>query len=285
MPYADLHHVTGRIRELAELFAVEVHHDWYEVDSEVGTLDQRQLWSWDSFERRLLAGPRFRFSRTEANYGEFSSDEIFSYLATVAAQLQTQFVKCSDSPLLLYRARCGGAGRYTSADELGSPSDAQAKPQRLSAAGVACFYAAEDATTALLEVRAESDETVALGEWAVRKPLVYADFMHDLALPSLFDPVGAKNRRHEQFLRDFVTRISRPKDLVIGDANSYLATQVLSEFLRYELPTPWKTGVDAVRFPSSIHPGGVNWVIFGRPDRGPAPVVTLVAPLPPVAAR
>ncbi|MCA1675139.1 MAG: RES family NAD+ phosphorylase [Actinobacteria bacterium] len=190
-------------------------------------------------------------------------------MATVAAQLQTQFAKRSDSCLLLYRARCAGAGQYTSADETRVTVRRAGKAAVPERGRSGLFLCRRGYTTALMEIRAESDEMVAIGEWVVRQPLVYADFVHDLARPSLFDPVGAKNRRHVQFLRDFVTRIRQPKDLDTGDANSYLATQVLSEFLRYELPTPWKTGVDAVRCPSSIHPGGVNWVIFGRPTEAP----------------
>ena len=47
---------------------------------------------------------------------------------------------------------------------------------------------------------------------------------------------------------------------------------------RYSLPTSHRRGVGAVRYPSSVRPGGVNWVIFGQPDRELTPRVNLVGP-------
>ena len=263
---------------LAESFASKIEHDWFLIDSEVGTIEERTMWSWDSFEQRLLSGPRFLFSPTETdpdNPPEMSANALFRYLAKLGERLQTDFVKRAESGLRLYRARACPTGYLSSPDELGSPRAAIALPQRLSAAGVSCFYASEDEETAVEETKSGDIERISVGHWNTTEPLVYADFASPFELPSLFDPASSPKRPDLRFLKEFVERVRRPTEQVRGDANSYLATQVLGEFLRYYLPTKWKPGVDAVRFPSSVRPGGTNWVLFGQPDREGEPRIKL----------
>ena len=261
---------------LAQAFADLIEHDWYRIGSEAGLPEDRRIWGWESFERRLLTGPRFLFSSTDAEWGEDSAEAVFDYLAELAAQIEAGFVKSHESGLVLYRARAHDERVYTTADELGSPPAAKTVPQRMSAAGVSCFYASEDADTATAEIRSRDDDCVSIGCWATAAPLVYVDFVTRPAMPSLFDYPASQQRTYIGFLHAFVERIQRPASEDLGDANSYLATQVLAEYLRYSLPTSHRRGVEAVRYPSSIQPGGVNWVIFGQPDREPRPRVNLV---------
>ena len=146
----------------------------------------------------------------------------------------------------------------------------------MSAAGVSCFYAAEDRSTAEAEVSASASEQVSVGRWVTTRQLTYADFATEPDLPSLFNCSVSKNRPYVLFLREFVERISRPADPKIGDANSYLGTQVLAEYLRFGMPTESGHGLDAVRYPSTARDGGVNWVIFGQRDQEDPPLIELV---------
>ena len=270
---------------LAEAFAGLIEHDWYEIGSEAGLPGDRRIWGWDSFERRLLTGPRFLFSSTDAEWGEESAEALFEYLAELAEQVQDGFVKKHEPGLSLFRSRSHREHVFTTADKLGSPPAAKTVPQRMSAAGVSCFYASEDAETARAEIRRRDDDRVSIGCWATTAPLVYVNFVSRPAMPSLFDYPGSQQRTYIRFLHDFVERIQRPASEDLGDANSYLATQVLAEYLRYSLPTSHRRGVDAVRYPSSIHPGGANWVIFGQPDRESTPRVNLIQANPPSRAQ
>lgn len=263
---------------LAESFAAGIEHDWYLIDSEVGTIDELSIWSWDAFKKRLLRGPRFLFSPTETdpdNPPEMSARALFSFLSRLGDRLQADFVKTAEPGLRLFRARTCSTGHLTSADELGSPPPSVALPQRLSAAGVSCFYASEDSETAIAETKPNAAEGISVGHWRTTETLVYADFARPVDFPSLFDPTASGKRPYILFLREFSERVTRPAEEDRGVANSYLATQVLGEFLRYYLPSQGKRGVDAVRFPSSIHSGGGNWVLFGQPDREPEPLIEL----------
>ena len=259
---------------VAESFVDSIHHDWYEIGSEAGLAEERHIWGWDSFEKRLLTGPRFLFSATEAEWGEESVESVFGFLARFAERIKTGFLKTHDPGLVLFRARAKRLETFRTADELGSPSASHASPQRMSAAGVPCFYAAEDRQTAVKEVKVRG-QCVSVGRWATTAPILYADFATRPAMPSLFDYPASKDRPFISFLREFVKRIERPARQDLGDANSYLATQVLAEYLRYSLPVDDRVGIDAVRFRSSRRKGGVNWVIFGQPDREPTPRIQL----------
>ena len=258
-----------------ERFAESIEHDWYEIGSEAGLTEERAIWGWDSFEERLLTGPRFLFSATEADWGEESAESVFRFIAGLAERITTGFLKTHDPGLTLFRARADESQVFTTADELGSPPPSEAVPQRMSAAGVPCFYAAEDCDTAAEEVKAPHSQRVSVGSWTTTTPLQYADFAGQPAMPSLFDYPASRDRPFISFLREFVKRIGRPARRDLGYANSYLATQVLAEYLRYGLPAGDRVGIDAIRFPSSIRDAGVNWGIFGQPDRGPTPRIQL----------
>ncbi len=197
----------GDATPLAQRFAEAVPHDWYELDSEVGTVDQRHLWSWKSFEDRLLSGPRFLFSSTTADWGEVSADDLFHFLAVLAAQLGPKIVNRAPSGQRLIRARSHKTNYYTTADDLGSPPPAKAVAQRMSAAGVSCFYAAEDESTAINEIRPALADVVSCGEWATTQPLVFVDFADGFDPPSLFDYIAAQNRPYHEILQAFVHHI------------------------------------------------------------------------------
>ena len=214
--------------------------------------------------------------------GEESAQSLFRFLDEFAAEVGLGFVKICEAGLALYRARAA-MKVLRSAKKLGSPPPKHTRPQRMSAAGVSCFYAAEDRSTAEAEVSASAPEQVSVGRWVTIRPLRYADFATEPELPSLFDYPVSKNRPYVLFLREFVERISQIADPKIGDANSYLATQVLAEYLRFGMPVAGGHGLDAVRYRSTAPGGGVNWVIFGRPDRTDPPAVELVPVEEPLA--
>ena len=271
-PFAD-----GSVLE--QTFEELVAHDRYRLDSQVGDYYEQLAWGWDSFEKRLIKGPRFLFSLSEAEMGEQSAQNLFQFLKELAAEVDSGFVKTCEAGQELFRARAVKE-IPNSAKKLGSPPPKHTGPQRMSAAGVSCFYAAEDRTTAAAEVLASESDQVFVGDWVTTRPLTYADFATEPELPSLFDCCLAKRRPYILFLREFVKRISQSADPKLGDANAYLATQVLAEYLRFGMPVADKHGIDAVRYPSTKHKGGVNWVIFGRPDRKKPQLVKLISPKP-----
>ena len=209
--------------------------------------------------------------------GEASAQSLFRFLGEFAAEVESRFVKTCEPEQVLFRARAAKE-ILTSAKKLGSPPPKHTRPQRMSAASVSCYYAAEDRSTAEAEVSASTPEQVSVGRWITTWPLRFADFATGPELPSLFDYLASKNRPYVLFLREFVERIRQVANPRKGDANSYLATQVLAEYLRFGIPVAGGRGLDAIRYPSTAPGGGVNWLIFGRPGREDPPAIKLVSP-------
>ena len=255
----------GDSTELHALFCAAVRNDWYVIDSEVGTVDQRFIWSWGSFKERIQAGPRFLFDQQATAAGEFSATSLFGYLDTCAAQLQGQLVKVADPGLTLYRARKDESTSYSQPGDLGPPPETQTRAQRMSAEGVSVFYGSEDQSTAVMETRPDPSELVSVGQWASTKPIRYFDLGTPLPVPSLFDASFAHTRPFSRFCNSFASEVSTPLPADAVPANEYLATQVLTEHLRWKLPTYGGQGVDAIRYPSTFS-GEANWVVFVGPE-------------------
>ena len=139
-----------------------------------------------------------------------------------------------------------------------------------------CFYAAEDCDTAAEEVKASDSRCVSVGSWTTTTLLRYADFAGQPAMPSpvrLPGLAGSSPSSASCGSSSSGSGVQHAKNS--ADANSYLVTQVLAEYLRYSLPAGDRVGIDAIRYPSSVQDAGVNWVIFGQPDREPTPRLQL----------
>ncbi len=261
--------------QLADEIERSIDREWVEQDGLHDRFGIRILKSWEEFSQEIQEGPRFLFSRDRRRLSGHSLEDVLRYLDTVASHLQTEFVQQLEPGRQLVRAREQTDNRtFTTADDLGSPPPNKAQAQRLSAAGVSCFYAAEDAATAIAEIRADPASIVAVGQWVTTRPFSYIDLTLQRPLPSFFDLHGARLRQFMPFLKGFQRAISRPKDDSVGDANSYLASQVFGEYIRYSLPTAARQGVEAVCYPSTANGGGVNWCFFGRLDQGEPPGIS-----------
>ncbi len=273
---AELGEEIGSI-ELANAIESSIDHLWVLPDGLHDRYETRILDSWEEFARSVQTGPRFLFSADKTTIAGHSLTEVLAFLATTAAQLQTEFVRELEPGTAFARARGWKDGRpYTNAEDLGSPPPSSAMPQRLSAAGVACFYAAEERETAIAEIRVTSSDGLTVGTWRTERTFRYVDLVPERRPPSIFDPVGRRLRGFMRFLGGFQRSISKPKDESIGAANSYLPTQIFGEYLRYSIPTAYGHGVDAVRYPSDANHSGVNWCFFGRPEHEEPPGMLLI---------
>lgn len=262
--------------ELADQIELSIDHLWVRPDGLHDRYETRILDSWEEFARSVQTGPRFLFSAETRTIAGHSLAEVLGFLGTTAAQLQTEFVRELEPGTEFARAReWENRQPYTSVNDLGSPPPSHAQPQRLSAAGVSCFYAAEAPGTAIAEIRVTSRNGLTVGTWLTNRTVRYVDLVPERRPPSIFDPVGRRLRGFMRFLDGFQRSISKPKDESVGAANSYLPSQIFGEYLRYSLPTAYGQGVDAVRYPSDADPSGVNWCFFGRPEHETPAVIRL----------
>lgn len=115
----DLGSPLGDGTRLHALFCRAIEHDWYRIDTEVGSMEQRLIWSWQSFKDRIQAGPRFLFDADAAEFGGFSVADLFSYFDTCAAHLQQGLVKIEAPGLVLARARPTDSRVFSEPEDLG----------------------------------------------------------------------------------------------------------------------------------------------------------------------
>ena len=159
----------------------------------------------------------------------------------------------------LYRARVVPRGREAiAAQEMGSPPPEKASGGRANPEGIAYLYLAESELTTVYEVRALYLDRITIGRFSLQKdePIVdfaakgdiFASYFSDG--DSLSDVV-----RKRLTLRAIGYDLSRPLRRYDNPAIEYTPTQAVCEFCKLQ-------GAGGIRFRSSLHPDGVNVVLF-----------------------
>jgi len=193
---------------------------------------------------------------------------------------------------LIYRCRPHKAQeRPQTAEELGAPPPEKASQSRMSPAGIAMLYAADEASTALAETIAyrRADQTSAtVATFELRTACRIADLTQLPPVPSIFDPAEETTElRHELgFLHGFRRDVSGPVDHDGREHIDYVPTQVVAEYLRVAFRDEDGESIKGVAWESSKLPGTRNVVLFadaracvdagGRADDFVEPLVELV---------
>jgi hypothetical protein len=189
---------------------------------------------------------------------------------------QTELVR----PLVehqLFRGRKRQPGEvFNETAQLGAPTAQRAEAQRMSPAGISFFYGSGEAETCLAELRGLQGELATVGRWRTTQPFTVLDLVDLPETPSIFDPLYGEIRDLFVFARWFVGEITRPVLAHDRPSVDYVASQVVAEFIRFELKGDNGAPVHGVRYPSVARPGGVNVALFGGPDLHEAQVPRLV---------
>jgi hypothetical protein len=206
---------------------------------------------WHEFERGIKTETRF-FSRSAKSI----LDEIFEGL-TGLQTTEGEPVVVSAGPETaiptLYRARLF-AGEEDKLEEtlkapwkhLGTPPAEAASAGRMNARGIAVFYGAIEAATALAEVRPPVGSKVAVARFHLLRTLRLLDLMALKSVAaggSIFDPGTIGRMQRGNFLEKLSHRMSHPV-MPHEEASEYLPTQAVADYLAVE------AGLDGIIFPS-----------------------------------
>lgn len=168
--------------------------------------------------------------------------------------------------LRIIRARVHGPSEILeTARTLGSPPSSCAKHNRMSGEGISMFYGAEDADTAIAEIRSNSNQVATVGSWTPTRELVYLDLLATRPIPSIFDADERSYLTELRFLVGFADDLARPIDVEYRGLE-YIPTQIVTEYIRDYLKTEDDHHIDAIRYRSATEEGGVCWVVFAGPD-------------------
>lgn len=221
-------------------------------------------YSWQNFCELVKYQNRYFFHFVEGH--DFDSEEMSP--GAILFKLQEAVVKLGlvkkeiAMGRKFYRARIKDNSWEVCEQQLRQPPNEYANAGRMNPAGISFFYAAEDQETAVKEI-CKCVAEVAVGEFEICEELTFLD-LTELPEPfSVFDMENEDKRQYVLFLKGFMVDITKPISKDGKEHIDYVPTQIVSELFSNQVRAD-ETSIDGIRFPSSVNPSGVNWVLFPR---------------------
>jgi len=177
---------------------------------------------------------------------------------------------------VFYRARhYDGSWSINEPSELLAPPPRMARAGRMNPAGISYLYLAEKPQTALVEVRPKPGFETVVAEFELTRALNLLD-LTDLNFFTTGDEIKKTRLARNSvkpFLQEFVKAISCPVNQDGKEHIDYVPSQIVCEYLAQVHshdddktmkadPTKRLQRIHGIRFPSSLHSGGINVVLF-----------------------
>jgi len=160
-----------------------------------------------------------------------------------------------------YRARPGfvkiedGRLEPHSGEGIGAPPPECAKAGRANPEGKVVMYCADQETTAVSEIRPALGEYVSVAEVRANRELKILDLATKPEWPNPFtDQAVNYEVEFAALLAAFAEELEKPLRH-LDDPIDYIPSQKLTDLIE-------RTGVDGIRYPSAMSPGGTNVVLF-----------------------
>jgi RES domain-containing protein len=224
---------------------------------------QVKLGSWSTFAQVVKHQTRFHFQRIIGDH-HFQEIEVADMLEVVAEEL-APLIGIVDAGTRVYRARHLSDVEIEAMDAgmMGAPPKENASAGRMNPAGIPYFYASYDAQTALLEIgEPQVGKTPVAATFVVNRPLRVVNLTQLPREPSVFAIDLKDVREKARFLDGFVQSITHPIRKDGQEHIDYVPSQVVCEYLAQAFLIEDGKPLDGLIFPSAVHPGGVNLVVF-----------------------
>lgn len=209
---------------------------------------QENVGYWDALKTKLISENRYI---TDVNYltDELGWDGFFN----------SQIEIPPATPL--YRARLhqnSGENPYTAA-EMFCPPAHRSTAGRANPSGIPYLYLSDNSETILYEIRASYLDEVSIGTFqlkpAIGKPVLIADFTE---ASTIFHPNRVGDKIKSTLLKQKISAdLSKPMRRYDSELD-YIPTQFICEFIKIY------TGVHGIKFRSSLHVTGNNFVVFDQ---------------------
>lgn len=222
-----------------------ISSDIYDEDKSIKYANQ-----WDRFVNTVthrgrftfLATPEFRIIIQEK---KGHSDDILSVLSDLI--IEQGLVKTLAKGTKLYRTRkVDDVKAEYKFEDITSPPDIFAFPNRMSPAGISMFYASFDKNTATNECVGGGSVGLIVGTFETIRDLRVIDLT---AIPE--QSFWVENWQENQFLHHFNENITKRVDPKDTNHLQYIPTQVFTEFLRYMFKDDKRQQVDGLIYGSS----------------------------------
>lgn len=257
------------IADVAACFTNEVwcKRHYFTLDA-----DDRLIFGWRDFEKATKHKSRYAslLPPVEEDHAWLHADRVptSAMLDEVAETIRTcgLYLRLVEGTRLV-RARPHAVSTVLkSAADLGAPTPEQAKfASRMSAAGIAVFYGAFEARTAIVETFDPADarrRMVTTARFRTVRQLEVLNLCDLPAIPSYFDVERSHLREAISFLQEFVAAVARRTDKDGNEHIEYVPTQIFAEYVRHRFRKEGGGSLDGIIYPSAQVPGGRNCVLF-----------------------
>lgn len=206
---------------------------------------------WEEFAERVKEDPTRELEFRDPEFDDFLIGEdllgrrtVYGPPGTVFYRARPGFVKTEEGRLEPH----SGAG-------IGAPPPERAKAGRASPEGKVVMYCADQETTAVAEIRPARGEYVSVAEVRANSELKILDLATEPEWPNPF--TGEAVNYEVEFaalLATFGEELEKPLRYR-DDPTDYIPSQKLTDLIE-------RAGVDGIRYPSAMSPGGTNVVLF-----------------------
>lgn len=160
----------------------------------------------------------------------------------------------------LYRARLhntSGIAAYSAAEMMCPPANVSTGG-RANPPGIPYLYLADNPDTVLYEVRAAYLDELSLGTFKLKDAIGSTKIVDFTENTSLFQPSKVTETIKSRLLREIISAdLSKPMRRYDSELE-YIPTQFICEYIKIF------TGTNGIKFKSSVHPSGSNFVIFDQ---------------------
>lgn len=161
----------------------------------------------------------------------------------------------------LFRARITPDGqKKLKPKNMGCPEKGKATAGRANPLGIPYLYLCKDEETTFYEVRSVYLDRLSIGKFQIQRDLNIVDFNSKSSLFLSFDGTNSlSDTVVKKLIQDAISRdLSKPLRRYDTELE-YIPTQLICEYCK-------RNNADGICFNSSLHSGGVNYVLFNPKD-------------------
>lgn len=161
----------------------------------------------------------------------------------------------------LFRARITPDGqKKLKPKNMGCPDKGKATAGRANPLGIPYLYLCKDEETTFYEVRSVYLDRLSIGKFQIQRDLNIVDFNSKSSLFLSFDGTNSlSDTVVKKLIQDAISRdLSKPLRRYDTELE-YIPTQLICEYCK-------RNNADGICFNSSLHSGGVNYVLFNPDD-------------------